>query len=238
MAEQIKINPDLDFKALNRILLEKSRLQVANFFTPDSAEYLYRLLMENKDWYLAYNERDNYFESSMDQISALNPEQRHKFMNNIYVRARTHFQYVFKQYYITQAIELNEQTGHPMHQMHGFVNSDEVLTKMRELTGETAIRKADSYATMYKPGHFLSSHDDRHDKHERVAAYVISMNKIWDKNWGGHLAFFDEMGNVEEAFIPSFNTLNIFLIPQIHSVQLVSPFAGKNRTSYSGWFHR
>jgi hypothetical protein len=91
MAELIKINPDLDFKALNRILQEKSRLQVANFFTPDSAEYLYRLLMENKDWYLAYNERDNYFESSMDQISALNPEQRHKFMNNIYVRAGSFF---------------------------------------------------------------------------------------------------------------------------------------------------
>jgi Rps23 Pro-64 3,4-dihydroxylase Tpa1-like proline 4-hydroxylase len=61
---------------------------------------------------------------------------------------------------------------------------------------------------MSGPGHFLSSHDDRHDKHDRVAAYVISMNKIWDKDWGGHL------------------------------VQLGSPFAGKNRTSYSGWFHR
>ena len=238
MAEQLEINPDLDFDALGRILQEKSRLQVENFFTPDTAEYLHQLLMENKDWYLAYNERDNYYESSMEQLNALNPQQRQKFMNNIYVRARTHFQYVFKQYYITQAIELNEQPGHPMHQMHGFVNSEEVLAVMRKLTGDTAIRKADSYATKYKPGHFLSSHDDRHDKHDRVAAYVVSMNRIWDKNWGGHLAFFDDMGNIEEAFIPSFNTLNMFLIPQIHSVQLVSPFAGTNRTSFSGWFHR
>ena len=152
MAEQLKINPDLDFEALGRNLQEKSRLQVENFFTPDTAEYLHQLLMENKDWYLAYNERDNYYESSMEQLNALNPQQRQKFMNNIYVRARTHFQYVFKQYYITQAIELNEQPGHPMHQMHGFVNSDEVLAAMRKLTGDTTIRKADSYATMYKPG--------------------------------------------------------------------------------------
>jgi len=109
---------------------------------------------------------------------------------------------------------------------------------MRTLTGVKSIRKADSYATMYAPGHFLTEHDDRHEKHDRVAAYVISMTKNWDKNWGGHLAFFDDGGNIKEALIPSFNTLNIFLIPQMHSVQLVSPFAGENRTSYLGWLHR
>ena len=187
---------------------------------------------------MAYNEGDNFYESSMEQLNALNPQQRQKFMNNIYSRARTQFQYVFYQYYITQAIELNEQPGDPLHQMHEFMNSDETLTLMRQLTGEAAIRKADSYASMYLPGHFLTAHDDRHDKHDRVAAYVFSMTKNWEKNWGGHLAFFDDKGNIEEAFIPSFNTLNIFLIPQLHSVQLVAPFAGANRTSYLGWLHR
>jgi Rps23 Pro-64 3,4-dihydroxylase Tpa1-like proline 4-hydroxylase len=71
-----------------------------------------------------------------------------------------------------------------------------------------------------------------------VAAYVFSMTKVWDKNWGGHLAFFDDAGNITDAFVPSFNTLNIFLVPQLHSVQLVSPFAGANRSSYLGWLHR
>ena len=64
------------------------------------------------------------------------------------------------------------------------------------------------------------------------------MNNKWEKNWGGHLAFFDDNGNINEAFIPGFNTLNIFLIPQMHSVQLVAPFAAENRTSYLGWLHR
>ena len=174
----------------------------------------------------------------MKQLQALNPEQRHKFMNGIYNRARTQFQYVFNQYYITQAIELNEQPGHPMHQVQEFVNSEEYLGLMRKLTGEPAVRKADSYASMYMPGHFLTDHDDRHDKHNRVAAFVFSMTKIWEKDWGGHLAFFDDAGNIKEALIPSFNTLNMFLIPQSHSVQLVAPFAGGNRTSYLGWLHR
>ena len=238
MPRKIEINPSHDLSELNRKLQKNSRLQVADFFTADTAEYLYKLLVENKHWYMAYNDGNNFYESSMDQLQALAPQQRQKFMNNIYGRARIQFQYVFYQYYITQAIELNEHPGDPLHQMHDFMNSDEVLTFMKKLTGDSSIIKADSYASMYLPGHFLTAHDDRHDKHDRVAAYVFSMTRNWDKNWGGNLAFFDDNGNITEAFNPSFNTLNIFLIPQMHSVQLVTPFAGTNRTSYLGWLHR
>lgn len=238
MAITLEINPKHDVASLSKSLQEKGRLQVPDFFTRETAEYLHKLLVENKHWYMAYNDGNNFYESSMEQLRALSPANQQKFMNGIYHRARTQFQYVFYQYYITQAIELNEQPGDPMHQMHEFMNSGEVLDFMRKLTGETAIRKADSYASMYLPGHFLTSHDDRHDKHDRVAAYVFSMNKVWEKDWGGHLAFFDDNGNINDAFIPSFNTLNMFLIPQWHSVQLVTPFAAANRTSYLGWLHR
>ena len=238
MTQQLTINPDLDPDALGKTLQENGRLQIPDFFTPETAEYLLKIHIENQDWNLAYNEGDNYYESPMQQIQAAPPQQKHQLMNNIYSRARTQFQYVFYQYYITQALELNEQPGHPMHDVHHFVNSDNFLDLMRTLTGEDAVRKSDSYASNYAPGHFLTAHDDRHDKHDRVAAYVVNLTKTWDKNWGGHLAFFDDAGNITEAFIPSFNTLNMFLIPQMHSVQLVSPFAGANRTSYLGWLHR
>ena len=238
MTQKLTISPDHDFEGLGLTLRKESRLQVPGFFTAETADYLHKIHVENKDWYLAYNEGSEYCESSVEQLQAVSPQQRQQFMNNIYARARTQFQYVFFQYYISQAIELNEQPGHPMHQFDKFMNSDKVLNLMRTLTGENAISKADSYASSYAPGHFLTAHDDRHDSHDRVAAYVISMSKCWDKNWGGHLAFFDEAGNITDALIPSYNTLNIFLVPQMHSVQLVAPFAGESRISYLGWLHR
>lgn len=234
----IQINPALDPEKLQHALRKKGRIQVPEFFTAETAGYLHKLLIEHKHWYLAYNQGANYYESSMEQLNALNPQQRQKFMGSIYRRAQTQFQYVFNQYYITQAIELNEHPGDPMHQMHGFVNSPETIEFMRVLTGDRSVQKADSYASMYMPGHFLTAHDDRHDKHDRVAAYVFSMTRGWEKNWGGHLAFFDENGNISEAFMPSFNTMNLFLVPQLHSVQLVAPFAGANRTSFLGWLQR
>ncbi|MFT7460290.1 MAG: SM-20-related protein [Planctomycetota bacterium] len=238
MSFPITINPDLKLEEYSKILQNKRRLQIPNFFTKASAEYLYQLIVENKDWYLAYNEGKQYFESSMEQVQALTPEQRQQFMNAVYARAQTQFQYVFNQYYITQAIELNEQPGHPMHQLHHFINSEDTLEFMRKLTGELSIKRADSYATLYAPGHFLTEHDDRHARHDRVVAYTFGMTKNWRQNWGGHTAFFDAKGNIEEAYIPSFNTLIIFLIPQAHAVQQVAPFAGGSRTSYIGWLHR
>lgn len=238
MTQQIEINPKHNVQSLYQTLKKERRLQVADFFTEESAELLHRLLLENKNWYLSYNQGENNYESSMAQVQALEPKQRQTFMNNIYSRASSKFQYVFNQYYITKEIELNEDPGNPLHQFQDFMNSDSTLDFMRALTGEPLITKADSYATQYLPGHFLTDHDDRHDKHDRVAAYVFSMTKNWNKNWGGQLVFFDEDGNIEQGFVPSFNTLNIFLIPQSHSVQLVAPYAAKSRISYLGWFHR
>ncbi len=238
MTYQIKRNEIDNLDTLSQKLQQHRRLQIPNFFTQKTASYLSQLLVKNNDWYLAYNDGNSFYESSAEQVNALTPIQKQKFMNGIYRRAEDQFQYVFNQYYITQAIKLNEQPGHPMHQMHEYMNSKETLDFMRVLTGEIAITKADSYASQYLPGHFLTDHDDRHDKHDRVAAYVFSMNKKWDKNWGGHTAFFDVNGNIDAAFIPSYNTLNIFLIPQSHSVQIVSPFATEKRHSYLGWLHR
>ena len=65
---------------------------------------------------------------------------------------------------------------------------------------------------------------------QETADYLYKIHTE-NKDWGGHLAFFDDDGNITEALIPSFNTFNIFLVPQMHSVQLVSPFAGGKRTS-------
>ncbi|MET1256884.1 2OG-Fe(II) oxygenase [Aliikangiella maris] len=238
MQKAIQINPQLEVENAAKQLAEKGRVQITDFFTAESAQYLYQLLQKHQHWYFAYNENGQYFESPLADIQALNPQQRQLFMNNIYARARNQFQYAFIQYYITQAIELGEQIDHPMHQMHYFMNSEPLLDFMRKLTGEFAIKKADSYASCYSPGHFLTEHDDRHHQHDRVAAYVFSMNPNWNKNWGGQLAFFDEDGNIEQAYNPSFNTLNLFLIPTQHAVLPVAPYAGASRLSYLGWLHR
>ena len=235
---EIALNSDIDPKDFAAILQDKGRVQIHNFFSQDSATRLCNLLEQNKTWYLAYNEGDNYYESSMQEFYNMAPHLKQRFMTNIYSRAGTAFQYLFQQYYITQAIEKGEEKGHPLHVMHDFVNADPFMNFMKNLTGEKEIRFIESFASSYGPGHFLTNHDDTHDKNDRVVAYTIGMTKNWQKDWGGHLAFFDDIGNVKEALLPSFNTLSVFLIPQAHAVQFVAPFAQANRVSFLGWANR
>lgn len=235
---KITINPDLNPKELNKTYQDKGRLQVHNFFTEDTAQYLLKLLVENKNWNLAYNNGNNFYESPISELEKLTTEQKQKFMKQVFAKASNNFQYVFLQYYISQAIKLKEELGHPLHQVDEFLNSDYYLDFMRELTADSSIQKADSYASLFDKEHFLTEHDDIHSKHDRVAACVFNLTKRWDRNWGGHLAFFDDKGNIEQAFIPTFNTLNILSIPQNHAVQQVTSFAGEKRYSLLSWLHR
>jgi Rps23 Pro-64 3,4-dihydroxylase Tpa1-like proline 4-hydroxylase len=230
-----QIDPKHDPAVLHSTLVEKGRLQIPNFLTPQTAESLHTLLVNNNTWFTTYNHGGEHSECPAEDIAKLSQQHRNQFFVRTYQEARSGFQFIFNQYAITTAIESGENTGHPLHHMHDFVNSDHFLNYMRTLTGRPEIAKSDSYASQYLPGHFLTSHDDLHSTEQRIAAYTISLTKNWREDWGGHLVFFDQAGNIEEGYKPSFNTLNIFFMPKMHSVQYVSPFAGTPRTSFLGW---
>ena len=116
-----------------------------------------------------------------------------------------------------------------------FLNGEAFLALMREVTGFDDIAFADAQATLYGPGHFLTLHDDAVVGKYRRAAYVLNLTEGWRQDWGGYLNFFDKDGNIEKAYKPAFNALNIFSVPSPHSVGLVAPFAGALRCSITGW---
>ena len=235
---EIRINPSLDPVALHAELVTSGRIHVPDFFAPQTADYLYGLLQSHQDWYITYNEGRENFETPLAEFQALDATARRQFMGQILARARDGFQFVFRQYYISRSVERGENPGHPLHAVHEFINSESTLEWMRALIGTGEVRKADSYASLYAPGDFLTIHDDLHGSHDRVAAFVVSMTRGWNPDWGGYLAFFDERDNITEAFMPGFNILNLFLVPRRHAVQMVSPFAATMRTSLLGWLHR
>lgn len=235
MTLDLRINSAHDPRHLQQAYAATGRLQVPNFLEADCATQLHRELLANRDWYLTYNEGAENFESEAARFQALSPAQQQRFMANLYARAREGFQYLFKQYYISGAIKRGEQPGHPLHPVEDFVNSEGFLSWMRELTDRPEIAFSDCYASRYEAGHFLTEHNDIHGDQRRIAAWVISMTPEWNPDWGGYLAFYDDAGNIEAGFKPSFNTLNIFSIPQKHAVQILAPFAGQPRTSLLGW---
>lgn len=116
-----------------------------------------------------------------------------------------------------------------------FLNGPAFLDLMRQVTGEPRIAMADAQLTRFRPGHFLTAHDDTADGKNRYFAYVLGLTEGWRIDWGGLLAFHDDEGNVAEAFTPRFNTLNLLHVPAPHSVTQVALSAGADRVSVTGW---
>ncbi len=119
-----------------------------------------------------------------------------------------------------------------------FINAPPFLDLMRRITGDAAIDYADGQATLYRAGDFLTTHDDAVEGKNRRAAYVFGFTPGWLTDWGGLLAFPDSQGHLSEAYLPGFNTLNLFRVPMRHAVTQVSGFVAAPRLSVTGWLRQ
>ncbi len=93
---------------------------------------------------------------------------------------------------------------------------------------------ADAQATAYSPGDFLTAHDDAVAGKGRLAAYVFGLTPAWRAEWGGLLLFHKSASQVA-GLVPGYNSLDLFAVPQVHSVSTVTASAAYRRYAVTGW---
>jgi hypothetical protein len=167
-------------------------------------------------------------------LASLEPRHKEGLGQAIQAHATGQFQYLYDNHPI---YDLNAagRAAPVWSDLVSFLSGAPFLNLMREVTGEPRIAQADAQLTRFRPGHFLTTHDDHAEGKSRYFAYVLGLSEGWRIDWGGLLAFHDAEGNVAEAFTPRFNTLNLLKVPQPHSVTQVALSAGANRISITGW---
>lgn len=230
------IDSGLDLAALADLFRRSRRLQIVNFLTRESALALHHELVDSKSWRLAVNKGEQIIDFKPETLAAFTPDQWAKLNKAVALGGRYGFQFRYE----TIRVRKGDAEGGsaPPQLLDGFtkfMSSPEVVTFMRTLTGMDDIEFADAHASRYFPGHFLSAHDDRMDTMGRRAAYVLNLTPEWRPDWGGLLLFHDDQGNIVRGFTPGFNVLNIFSVPQRHSVSWVTPLAGQPRYAVTGW---
>jgi len=233
---ELELNDALDMEALAKEYAKKQRGQVKNFLKPQSAEQLYQCLREETPWGLVYNNDPQVIELTNEQVRQMGPADRQKIYREVYERAKDDYQYLYYYYPILTSYLSGKNREFFLHRVLEFVNSEPVLNFVRKLTGIDDIIKGDGQATLYQQNTFLSLHYDVHSTEGWRCAYVINLTRDWNPNWGGYLQFFDENEDVEDALFPIFNAINIFTVPQPHSVSYVPLFADGSRFSITGWF--
>lgn len=225
-----ELNPALDLSAVSHMFSRNGRVHIPDALTPISAERIHHALRSETRWTLIVNKDGT--PAALSSPPPLGERMRHGAA--AWEHARDKFAYIYDNHRLSFAGEGYEFPQGYFARVVAFLNSPAFIGAMRRITGVEAIAFADAQATVYRPGDFLTGHDDDAEGKNRVAAYVLNLTRGWRSDWGGELQFLGAEGEVLTGYAPAFNALNLFSVPQRHRVNRVA-LEGGNRYSITGW---
>jgi SM-20-related protein len=208
------------------------RVSVDNFLVPDAAAELRRHLLAREDWLLVLNGRDKVYEIPCSQ--PLDLAQQRKLDELVGRAALQGFQFRYETVRVPDDPAAREASVTYLNRFAQFLCAPATMAFFQWVTG-APVRFVDAQATTYRPGHFLTRHDDDVEGKNRLAAYVLGLTPDWRADWGGLLLFHAEDETIGHGFVPAFNSLRLFRVPVQHSVTYVTPSAPTGRLSVTGW---
>lgn len=234
----LRLNPKLRPKAYQPVFKGHGRLHIPTVLDPASASHLHGALQGIEDWTRSIHlEEGRDVDISVRDLEALPADERAAFERSLADSSTDNLQYVFDTVRISADIKAGRPTTGPMRAVHDFINGRAFIDFVAQVTGDDRLAFADVMATRYLPGHFLTAHGDENPSQRRLYAYVLNLTPQWRADWGGVLMFLDDDGHVAEGYIPAFNALNLFAVPQTHAVSMVTRLAQTPRLSITGWIH-
>ncbi|WP_425984361.1 2OG-Fe(II) oxygenase [Brevundimonas sp. TWP1-2-1b1] len=219
--------------AIRERMARTGRTQIDGILALNDAQGLYEAAT-TADYNVVTRRGKGHVDLPAAWLASLSPDQKQALGQAVQASAQTNFQYLYDNHPIYDLVEAG-QAAPVWSDLLAFLNDEAFLNLMRDVTGEPRIALADAQLTRYRPGHFLTEHDDHADGKNRFFAYVLNLTPVWRIEWGGLLAFHGADGNVAEAFTPRFNTLNLLKVPTPHSVTQVALSAAADRISVTGW---
>lgn len=229
------LNAALDQAGIAAELAHARRVQIADFLQPDGAELLLAQLERTEEWRHVLNAGDNVYEIACTELAAMDDPQRQLLDRKVDAAAADGFQYRFDTIRVPDEEAARAASGSLLADFASFLSSKPLLDWFRSVTGQGGIDFADCQATRYRPGAFLTRHDDAVEGKQRHFAYVLGLSRDWRAEWGGLLGFPANGAAALEALVPRFNALTLFEVGQPHFVSQVASYAPRPRISVTGW---
>jgi len=241
------LSPRLDEVRLATEFREKRRLRVADVLNPAGALELYRHLHEVVKWktYLVANGRLFCADPVRTDLSCDEAEARMRELAHSEMRSGS-FSSICD---LNRILDDEAPAGYedeapaivdsdPLTRLWECFNSRRFLSFIRNITAIPEINRVDFHLMRHRPGHFLA--------YQAVppvtagwcgnprAGFIFNLTPEWMVEWGGLLEFHANNGALVEAYMPSFNALDIFTYPQGHWISAVAPFAAGQRLTIAG----
>ena len=233
-APAFRLNPGLDLAGLAESYSANGRVRIHDLLAEDGLEEFYDNLESRDDWWHLMNTPGGIVELDRATRNGMDAARRDALEAEVQAGARSGFQY---RYEGLRVPDRGDPAGaaDPLTAFADLMSSAPMLEMLRQVTGCTELAFTDGQATAYGPGDFLTCHDDDVPGKNRLAAYVFGMTPAWRAEWGGLLLFHDADGSRVTGHVPRFNALDLFAVPQVHSVSLVTPAAPRRRYAVTGW---
>jgi SM-20-related protein len=237
MTVDAKLGERVDAALLAPEFRLKNRLHIPDFFNAEFATAVHEALIGDVPWMRTMVLQGKGVEVSLNAFLAAG-QRRLQLEAEVANSAQSGFQYSYDSYRLSDQLKAGRRIGGnfaPVEAVYDFLNSAVFLAFVRQLTDDQAPDHCDAHVTRYCAGHFLNRHHDGNTDTGRLYAYVLNLTPMWQTNWGGVLLFQDEAQNVITGYPPRFNALNVFRVPQWHSVSQVASFVRAHRYSITGW---
>ena len=234
MLQGLQLNPVLNWEALAAEFAAKRRIRIQGFLADPMPALLHAELRRREDWRQLVNSGDKVFELDRATRATMTANQTQALEAAVQAGARAGFQYRYETLRLTDGDGSGNPGDPELSAFTRWMSAGPARDRFRQLTGEEAIDFADGQATAYAPGDFLTGHTDEVAGKHRHAAYVFGLTPQWRTEWGGLLLFHEDGGAVT-GMSPGFNTLDVFAVPQLHSVSRVAPEAAYRRYAITGW---
>ncbi len=230
------INATIDIPEVRARLQRDGRVQIADYLQPAAAERLQHCLAHEVPWALALRDGDGARTIAHAEYAAMPDDERAALLRRVADSARGgEYRFAYDSYMMVSAYKEGRDPDLLLHRVLEFFNTPDYIGFVRNITGDTAIRRANAQATRYRPGHFLRYHTDIDSSEGRRYAYVLNLTRGWQPDWGGLLQFIDDDGRIVDTFLPRWNSLSLFRVPAGHLVSMVAPWADEERLAITGW---
>lgn len=232
-APAFRLNPDLDLAAIRRDYDEHGRVRIYSLLA-DGAPELYEHLIARTDWFHAFTTDRGIMKLEAADKAALSPQEWAAIEAQAHERARRAFQY---RYEAVRVPEPGEAAGQDdlLARFVEWLHGQELTGFVESVTGQSGFSFSEGQVTAYGPGDFLTGHDDGVEGKNRLTAMVFGLTPYWRLEYGGLLIFHGENDRMFSGNVPRFNTLDLFKVPQQHSVSIVTAAAPHRRISITGW---
>lgn len=230
----LRIRAELDPAPFAETFARDGVVQIPIFLEPADADAAAALLDGVSSWAIvAPDETNETLVINNEAIRRFGDAAVRQFLQGALKRASRGFSFIHLSYALQD--EYARNPGAPVHALTELVQSRPFLDFGARVIGAERVHGVRAQASNYRPGDFLTLHDDRHGRDARLAAFTLGFTRGWRPDWGGQLLFHDAEGQIERGFTPGFNLLTLFKVPRAHSVAPVAAYAAAKRLSVTGW---